>query len=136
MSKVPRPLKFKKWSFVFFDKAGFTQLPKPNGNPKIFNSIVFTAGPRYGPVQVAQAVNEYYSDCMTKYFLPIALTLMTSVSFARKSCEELKSEIDTKLKAKGVQNYTLDIVDTDKIKDEKVVGSCDGGSKKITYLRK
>ena len=53
----------------------------------------------------------------------------------RKSCEELKAEIAAKLDAKGVKNYTLDIVVADQIKDEKVVGSCDGGTKKITYKR-
>jgi hypothetical protein len=52
-----------------------------------------------------------------------------------KPCEELKSEIDAKLKEKGVPNYTLEIVPADQIKDQKVVGSCDGGTKKITYTK-
>ena len=54
---------------------------------------------------------------------------------ARKPCEELKSEIDAKLQAKGVETYTLGIVSNEDVKDEKVVGSCDGGTKKITYQR-
>ena len=54
----------------------------------------------------------------------------------RKSCEELKSEIAAKLDAKGVKDYTLNIVDAKDVKDEKVVGSCDGGTKRITYARK
>ena len=53
----------------------------------------------------------------------------------RKACEELKAEIDAKLQAKGVKVYTLDIVPNENVKDEKVVGSCDGGTKKITYKR-
>jgi len=53
-----------------------------------------------------------------------------------KSCEELKAEIDTKLKAKGVTGYTLEIKAASEVKDEKVVGSCEGGTKKITYSRK
>jgi hypothetical protein len=53
----------------------------------------------------------------------------------RKPCEELKSEIEAKLKAKGVESYTLGIVPNEDVKDEKVVGSCDGGTKKITYQR-
>jgi hypothetical protein len=54
---------------------------------------------------------------------------------ARKSCEELKNEIDAKLQAKGVQNYTLDIVAADDVGDQQVVGSCDGGQGRIVYTR-
>ena len=53
-----------------------------------------------------------------------------------KSCEELKGEIDAKLKAKGVKGYTLEIIPADQVKDQKVIGSCEGGKKKITYSRK
>jgi hypothetical protein len=53
-----------------------------------------------------------------------------------KPCDELKAEIEKKLEANGVKNYTLQVVDADKVKDEKVVGSCDGGTKKITYTLK
>jgi hypothetical protein len=52
-----------------------------------------------------------------------------------KSCEELKVEIATKLDAKGVKGYTLDIVAKDKDAEGKVVGTCDGGSKKIIYSK-
>ena len=53
----------------------------------------------------------------------------------RKPCEELKSEIEAKIQANGVESYTLGIVPNEDVKDEKVVGSCDGGTKKITYQR-
>ncbi len=46
-----------------------------------------------------------------------------------------KSEIDAKLQAKGVKSYTLEIVASADVKDEKVVGTCDGGTKKIIYKR-
>lgn len=52
-----------------------------------------------------------------------------------KSCDELKSEIAAKLDAKGVKSYTLEIVAADQVKDEKVVGSCEGGTKRIIYKR-
>jgi len=56
---------------------------------------------------------------------------------ARKACEELKNEIAAKLDAKGVQSYTLTPVKNDEVKPEdKVVGSCDGGTMKIVYVRK
>jgi len=53
----------------------------------------------------------------------------------RKPCEELMSEIEAKLQANGVEAYTLGIVPNEDVNDEKVVGSCDGGTKKITYKR-
>ena len=51
----------------------------------------------------------------------------------RKDCNELKSEIDAKVRKNGVKAFTLDIVANDAVKDGKVVGSCDGGTKKIVY---
>jgi len=61
--------------------------------------------------------------------------LSVSVMAEPKPCEELKTEIAAKLDAKGVKNYELTIVTNDAVGDQKVVGSCDGGSKKITYKR-
>lgn len=52
-----------------------------------------------------------------------------------KACEELKSEIAKKLDDKGVKGYTLDIVAKDKDAEGKVVGTCDGGTKKIIYTK-
>ena len=52
-----------------------------------------------------------------------------------KPCEELKSEIAKKLDDKGVTGYTLDIVAKDKDAEGKVVGTCDGGTKKIIYTK-
>jgi hypothetical protein len=69
--------------------------------------------------------------------LAVLLVLVTVPAFAqRKSCEDLKSEIAAKLDAKGVKGYTLNIVNADEVKNETVVGSCDGGTKRITYERK
>ena len=54
---------------------------------------------------------------------------------ARKSCDELKAEISKKLDAKRVMGYTLDAVDKGKEGDGKVVGTCDGNTKSLTYSR-
>src|SRR6266853_6301434 len=54
---------------------------------------------------------------------------------AAKPCEELKDEISKKLDAKGVKGYTLEIVAKDKDAEGKVVGTCDGDTKKIIYNR-
>jgi hypothetical protein len=67
--------------------------------------------------------------------VPCAL-LLSAPSFATKPCEELKSEVAAKLDAKGVKNYTLEIVATEQVGDQKVVGSCEGGTKKLVYTRK
>jgi hypothetical protein len=52
-----------------------------------------------------------------------------------KACEELKSEIDAKIRKNGVDKFTLEIVDANAQAEGKVVGTCDGGSKKIVYKR-
>jgi len=52
-----------------------------------------------------------------------------------KACEELKDEITKKLDAKGVKGYTLEIVAKDKDAEGKVVGTCEGGTKKIIYTK-
>jgi len=53
----------------------------------------------------------------------------------RKDCGELKGEIEAKIKKNGVDKFSLDLVDADKQSDGKVVGTCDGGMKKIVYKR-
>jgi len=68
----------------------------------------------------------------------VSLLLIASPALAqRKACDELKAEIEAKIKANGVPAFTLDIVDSDQVKegDGQVVGSCDGGTKKIVYKR-
>ena len=58
-----------------------------------------------------------------------------SAQSMRKSCDELKAEIDAKIKKNGVDKFTLDVVDTEAQAEGKVVGTCDGGTKKIVYKR-
>jgi len=65
----------------------------------------------------------------------LVLGLSGSVGAQVKPCEELKGEIEAKIKKNGVDKFTLDIVDADKQADGKVVGTCDGGTKKIVYKR-
>ncbi len=72
---------------------------------------------------------------MRSLLVAASLLLVAFPAFAAKSCEELKSEIEAKLKEKGVKAYTLNIVPKENVKDERVVGSCDGGTKKIIYKR-
>lgn len=73
---------------------------------------------------------------MKKVMVLAALSFFAAPLFAQsKPCDELKSEIAAKLQAKGVKDpdSRLNIVATEDVKDQKVVGSCEGGKKKITY---
>ena len=73
-----------------------------------------------------------------KVWITLAAVLFVpacSYAQAAKPCEELKSEIATKLDAKGVKSYSLEIVPKDQDVEGKVVGSCEGGTKKIVYRR-
>jgi hypothetical protein len=65
----------------------------------------------------------------------LGFLLAVAPAFAAKPCEELKTEIAAKLDAKGVKSYQLEIVPNADVKEQTVVGSCDGGAKKITYKR-
>jgi hypothetical protein len=64
----------------------------------------------------------------------LSVTLLPALA-QKKSCDELKAEIESKVKARGVKAFSVDIVAAADVKDAKVVGSCDGGSKKIVYKR-
>ncbi|RYY73714.1 MAG: DUF1161 domain-containing protein [Gammaproteobacteria bacterium] len=72
---------------------------------------------------------------MKKIVALLVLSFIGSPAFAGKNCDELKSEIAAKLDAKGVAGYTLEIVATEEVKDQNVIGSCEGGTKKITYKK-
>ena len=89
------------------------------------------------------------------------LVFATPVLAAPKPCDELKSEIEGKIKANGVDKFTLEVVPAEGAKEEKkdapkdapkdaaakdapkdggakdgkVVGTCDGGTKQIVYKR-
>ena len=69
--------------------------------------------------------------------LALALALAASPAFAqRKDCAELKAEIDAKITKNGVTKFTTTIVAKDAPEEGgKVVGTCDGGEKKIVYKR-
>ncbi|MCY1413245.1 hypothetical protein D9M71_286720 [compost metagenome] len=66
----------------------------------------------------------------------LASLLATSALAAPKNCEELKAEIEAKIQANNVSSYTLEIVKNEDVHDQNmVVGSCEGGTKKIIYQK-
>ena len=73
---------------------------------------------------------------MRKVIAALILSLSFGPAFAaQKRCEELKSEISAKLKAKRLKNFQLEIVATEEVKGQKVIGSCERGKKKITFKK-
>ena len=89
---------------------------------------------------------------MSKLMLSICLALLPLSALA--DCTDLKARIDKQLKAKGVKSYSLDIVLVENLdaalaasakaakksasptaKPGKVVGTCEGGTKRIIYRR-
>jgi hypothetical protein len=62
----------------------------------------------------------------------VALLLAGSASSAA-TCESISAQIDAKIRAAGVQHYTLTTMDAGAKANGKVVGSCDLGTKKIVY---
>lgn len=74
---------------------------------------------------------------MRHALLPLLLSATCATAFAAgKPCDELKTEIAAKLDEKGVKGYEIAVVENDKVGDAKVIGSCEGGTKKLTYVRK
>lgn len=76
---------------------------------------------------------------MLRPIAAVTILLFASASaFAQgKPCEELKAEIAQKLEARNVKSYSLEIMaKEDKEGEAKVVGTCEGGTKKIVYQRK
>lgn len=59
----------------------------------------------------------------------------TADASAKVSCDEVRASIETKLTAKGVKKFTLEVVPKDQATDLRIVGTCDGGARKITYKR-
>ncbi len=73
---------------------------------------------------------------MKTLIIPVLVLFLSAPAFAMKSCPELMSEIDAKIQPKNIKSYSLEIIPAAKAVDGKVVGSCEGGTKKIIYKRK
>lgn len=52
-----------------------------------------------------------------------------------KPCEALRAEIAARIDARGVVGYTLEIVAPDAAGERRIVGRCDGGTRRIVYVR-
>jgi hypothetical protein len=71
-----------------------------------------------------------------RFFVVVPLVVAaTLVSAFARDCNEVKAEIDAKIKAKGVMNYVLQIVNGPDVKEGQIVGNCAVGAKKIVYFK-
>jgi len=67
--------------------------------------------------------------------LGVLVWSLSGAASAKVSCEEVSAQIEAKIKAKGVKDFTLTVIPKDEVTDLRVVGTCDGGKKKIVYKR-
>jgi hypothetical protein len=67
--------------------------------------------------------------------LLVVASAVPATALAGKSCDELKSEIAAKIDANKVQGYKLTVVEAAATSDSAVVGTCEGGTKKLLYAR-
>lgn len=73
---------------------------------------------------------------MKKVLLAVGLLSIAGTALAAgKSCDELKSEIDAKIKAKGASGYSLTVADKGAQSDGQVVGTCEAGTKELVYKK-
>ena len=64
-----------------------------------------------------------------------AVLLLGCVTAHAASCEDIRTRIEAKLNAAGIDKYSLTVVDTAATSPGKVVGTCDLGTKKILYAK-
>ena len=71
---------------------------------------------------------------MTRLIALIIALLAASTASHALTCDELKAEIDQKIKAGGIASFTLTIADAASTEPGRVVGTCGNGKSKILYV--
>ena len=71
---------------------------------------------------------------MSKNITLMAMLLAGTAS-AASTCEELRTEIDAKIRANGVTAFTVSIADAAASAPGRVVGTCDRVARKIVYVQ-
>jgi hypothetical protein len=51
------------------------------------------------------------------------------------TCEQLREQVETTIRAAGVERFTVSIVDASASVPGKVVGNCEAGTKKLVYVK-
>jgi Protein of unknown function (DUF1161) len=71
---------------------------------------------------------------MLNLALPLAALVGAGAAFAAPNCDAIRAQVDAKIRASGVSNFTLNTVASDAPVTGKVVGTCDLGTRKIVYV--
>ena len=83
----------------------------------------------------AVSITGSYMNARRLIWIATLIVAVIPVAAMARDCNEVKAEIDAKIKAKGVMNYVLQIVNGPDVKDGQIVGNCDVGAKRIVYFR-
>lgn len=68
------------------------------------------------------------------FSIPVLLSgLLIAGAGHAETCEVIKAQIESKIKAGGVSSFSLEIIDAADTAKGRVVGTCGLGSKKIVY---
>ena len=71
---------------------------------------------------------------MKPWLIPL-LCLLAGSAHAADNCEAIRSGIEARIRAGGIANPVVTVVDTGQSAPGQVVGSCAMGSKKIVYVQ-
>ena len=61
--------------------------------------------------------------------------LLQALPSLAMSCEDLRAEVESKIRSTGVAQLTVSIVETSASAPGKIVGTCDQGSRKLLYTQ-
>ena len=67
--------------------------------------------------------------------LGLALTLLLASTARANNCDAIRADIDARVRANGIGNHSLSVVDRAALAPGRVVGTCDQGSKKILMIQ-
>ena len=74
---------------------------------------------------------------MTRLVLAALFVLSSVPALAQdeQTCEQVRRELETKMRAAGEKDFYLDVLPAGKTGNARVVGSCDQGKMRIVYRR-
>ena len=64
-----------------------------------------------------------------------ALVLLQASPCSALTCDELRTDVETRIRAAGVSAFTVSIVDATATSAGRAVGTCDRGAKKLLYTQ-
>ena len=70
---------------------------------------------------------------MLRPVLTVAALFLASSASLANNCAAIRSQIESKIEASGVTNFSLSVVEAGASTTGRVVGTCDLGTKKIVY---